>query len=118
MATPLPPSTPAAAPSSHPQYAPTSPSPSPPPLVPTALAPGARATALTRIFSTALAHTLAPCTRANFAACFPTPARAVPEALDALHADFVARLDDVCKVRLHSFLCWRGLRDAPAPAPL
>lgn len=55
---------------------------------------------LQRIYADALAHTLKACSYDNFAACFPTPARAVPEALDTLHREFCARLGDVCRVSL------------------
>jgi len=74
------------------------PSPSPPPPPPTAASPGPRANALEKIFHDALAHTLRSCSYSSFAACFPTLANYVPEALTGLHNDFVTKLDEMCKV--------------------
>lgn len=75
-----------------------SPSPSPPADPPTSSAPGPRARALKGMFDQALSHTLGKCTYENFASCFPTPAKHVPEALNGLHRDFVTRLDEMCRV--------------------
>lgn len=73
-------------------------SPSPPPAPPLARAPGPRATALQKVFNDALSHTLRACSYNNFAECFPTPAKYVPQALDGLHRDFVGKLEEMCKV--------------------
>lgn len=73
-------------------------SPSPPPAPPVARAPGPRATALQKVFNDALSHTLRACSYNNFAECFPTPAKYVPQALDGLHRDFVGKLEEMCKV--------------------
>ena len=73
-------------------------SPSPPPRPPVSLVPGPRAEALQKIFDGALKTTLKTVSYDNFAACFPTPARRVPDALGGLHRDFVNRLSEVCKV--------------------
>lgn len=74
-----------------------SPSP-PPPEPPKALAPGARATALSNVLHSALSHTLRACSYTNFAECFPTPAKYVPASLDGLHRSFVGKLEGTCKV--------------------
>lgn len=71
----------------------------PPPSRPISLSPGIRASLLQKVYNDALSHTLRICSYTNFASCFPTPARHVPEALDGLHRDFIGRLDDICKVR-------------------
>lgn len=79
-------------------------SPSPPPNPPTTLSPGPRATALQKVFNDALAHTLRACSYSNFSACFPTPAKYVPEALDGLHRDFLSKLEEVCKKEFSSLM--------------
>lgn len=91
-----------------------SPSPSPPANPPTSSAPGPRVKALRDIFDLSLRHTLDKCTYDNFAECFPTPAKHVPEALSGLHRDFIAKLDQMCRV------CLQRLTDEekPASAPL
>lgn len=83
----------------NPAFDPRALSPSPAPQPPTASAPGPRASALEKIFNDALSHTLKACSYTNFAACFPTPARYVPESLTALHKEFVMKLEERCKVR-------------------
>jgi kinetochore protein NNF1 len=60
-----------------------SPSPAPPP--PVATAPGPRATALQKLYSDAIAHVLKTCSYNNFASCFPTPAKEVPDSIRHLH---------------------------------
>ncbi|KAK3109373.1 hypothetical protein LTR53_017437 [Teratosphaeriaceae sp. CCFEE 6253] len=69
-------------------------SPSPPPLPPTASAPGPRATALTTLYHDAITHLLKTCSYPAFAACFPTPARAVPGSMIALHGQFTTKLGE------------------------
>ena len=75
-----------------------------PPVPPTSRAPGPRASALQKVFNDALTHTLRTCSYNNFAECFPTPARYVPQALDGLHRDFVGKLEEMCKVSV----VWKG----------
>lgn len=70
------------------------PSPSPPPAPPIAETPGPRASKLQTLFSNALTHTLKTCSYANFSACFPTPAKHVPESLQALWKQMNTRTED------------------------
>ena len=77
-------------------------SPSPVTAPPIAAAPGPRASALQKLYADAVAHTIKTCSYKNFASCFPTPAKAAPEAMKDLHADFVDKLHHSCKAR-HSF---------------
>lgn len=65
-------------------------SPTPPPPVETT--PGPRATALQRLYADATTHVLKTCSYNTFAHCFPTPARARPESLKDLHAQFTTSL--------------------------
>ncbi|CAK1354532.1 unnamed protein product [Cercospora beticola] len=69
-----------------------SPSPAGPP--PTPSAPGPRATALQKLYNDAINHVLKTCSYTNFAACFPTPAREVPEAVKFLHEQFLHKFGD------------------------
>ncbi|KAK5136254.1 hypothetical protein LTR08_003861 [Meristemomyces frigidus] len=69
-----------------------SPSPVSPPPLP--LAPGPRATLLLKLYTDATTHLLRTISYANFAACFPTPARAVPGSLKLLHEQFVGKLGE------------------------
>jgi len=75
----------------------TSPSPSPPPAAPTALTPGVRAAALQDIFTKALTATLKANSYANFSACFPTPARHCPNALEGVWRQLNTKLEEGCK---------------------
>lgn len=58
---------------------------------------GPRASALQRVFSDALTHSLRPCSYDNFATCFPTPAEHEPDSLRELWRNFVRELDDRCR---------------------
>ncbi|KAI9880716.1 MAG: hypothetical protein M1830_000999 [Pleopsidium flavum] len=87
----------------------TTPSPSPPPRAPLALTPGPRATRLTELFLTALTHTLKTCSYANFAACFPTPAKHVPDSLHALWKQMNARFEELAKGEFESVLVERSV---------
>ncbi|KAI9706152.1 MAG: hypothetical protein M1820_004913 [Bogoriella megaspora] len=88
---------------------PTSRSPSPTAPAPTQTTPGPRATALQKIFSDALTHTLSACSYANFAACFPTPARYAAESLEGLWRDFTERLRGVCEDEFDAILKQRNV---------
>ncbi|KAI9817837.1 MAG: hypothetical protein M1827_000956 [Pycnora praestabilis] len=74
-------------------------SPSPPPPPPIAETPGPRATRLSELFSSALAHTLKTCSYNNFAACFPTPAKYVPGSLQAVWKQLNAKIEELAKAR-------------------
>ena len=80
------------------------PSASPPPSRPTTLSPGIRASALQKLYNDALSHTLRSCPYNNFAACFPTPAKHVPESLDGLHRDFVGKLERMGKAEFQTLM--------------
>ncbi|KAF2145037.1 uncharacterized protein K452DRAFT_316166 [Aplosporella prunicola CBS 121167] len=84
-----------------------SPSPAAPPPLPTA--PGPRATALQAVFGNALDATLKRVSHANFAACFPTPARYVPENLDAFWRDFVGKLGGAARTNFDQILKERNV---------
>lgn len=84
-----------------------SPSPVPPP--PVATAPGPRATALQKLYSDAIAHVLKTCSYNNFASCFPTPAKEVPDSMRHLHEQFTTRLGDVMKMNFEQILAERNV---------
>ncbi|OCK85423.1 Nnf1-domain-containing protein [Lepidopterella palustris CBS 459.81] len=86
---------------------PSSRSPSPPAPPPLAESPGPRATALINVFNNALEATLRKCSYSSFAACFPTPAKYVPESLDALWRDFTGKLGQVWKAEFDNILTER-----------
>ncbi|KAL2357134.1 Nnf1-domain-containing protein [Cryomyces antarcticus] len=98
----------AAAFAAEPQQPPSR-SPSPPTSPPLPQAPGPRATALQKVFADALSHSLKTCSYSNFAACFPTAARYVPEALEGLWRDFVERLGGVCRTEFEAILADRSV---------
>lgn len=77
---------------------PSAQSPSPPPSAPTALTPGARATAFQTLYAKALSNTLHSISYSSFAACFPSIAVAAPDSLKSLHANFIQRLSDFASV--------------------
>ena len=72
-----------------------SPSPAPPP--PASLTPGPRATALSNIFMSALTHTIHTCSYANFAACFPTPARHAENTLQIVWKQIIGGIEEKSK---------------------
>lgn len=77
-------------------------SPSPVSAPPIAATPGPRAANLMKLYADAISHTLKTCSYDNFAACFPTPAKNAPEAMETLHKEFVERLGEQCRVGLYS----------------
>lgn len=85
----------------------TSRSPSPVTAPPIAAAPGPRASALQKLYSEAVAHTIKTCNYANFASCFPTPAKHAPDAMKQLHGDFTQKLHHSCKASPHAPLVAR-----------
>ncbi|KAF2155969.1 Nnf1-domain-containing protein [Myriangium duriaei CBS 260.36] len=87
----------------------TSRSPSPVAAPPVAATPGARAATLIRVYNDAVSNTLKSCNYDNFAACFPTPAKNVPDALQGLHKDFVERLEQHCKSEFEAILRERNV---------
>jgi kinetochore protein NNF1 len=84
-----------------------SPSPAPPP--PVATAPGPRATALQKLYSDAIAHVLKTCSYNNFASCFPTPAKEVPDSIRHLHEQFTERLGAVMRMNFEQILSERNV---------
>jgi kinetochore protein NNF1 len=72
-------------------------SPSPPPPPPVALTPGIRASRLQQVYTQALAKTIQANSYANFAACFPTPARHVPASLESVWRQLNAKLEESAK---------------------
>ncbi|PQE19032.1 MIND kinetochore complex component protein [Rutstroemia sp. NJR-2017a WRK4] len=76
-----------AAPQTH------SPSPSPPPHPPIPLTPGPRARRLTKIYQDSISSSLRSISYPAFSSCFPTIAANAPEALKAVHAQMVQRLE-------------------------
>lgn len=95
----------------------TSPSPSPPPDAPesSTLEPGPRATALKKIYTSALQSTLKSNSYPNFASCFPTPAKYCPTALEGVWRQLNARLEEECQKDFEKILQERktiqGLND-------
>ena len=71
-------------------------SPSPPPQAPIAGAPGPRAAALQKVYSGALTSSLKANSYANFSACFPTPAKYCPTALEGVWKQLNTRLEAEC----------------------
>ena len=67
---------------------------------PEPVALGPRARALQKVFDSALLASLKACSYDNFAACFPTPARYVPDRLDALWRNMTARIKEFAEVCL------------------
>lgn len=84
-----------------------SPSPAPPP--PVATAPGPRATALQKLYADAIAHVLKTCSYNNFASCFPTPAKEVPDSIRHLHEQFTERLGAVMRMNFEQILTERNV---------
>ena len=71
-------------------------SPSPPPQAPVASAPGPRAAALQKVFASALSTTIKTNSYANFSACFPTPAKFCPSALEDVWKQINTRFEYHC----------------------
>ncbi|RMY42858.1 hypothetical protein D0864_15993 [Hortaea werneckii] len=67
-------------------------SPSPASAPPVASAPGPRAAALQKLYNDAINHVLKTCSYDNFAKCFPTPSREVPQSMRQLHEQFNEKL--------------------------
>ena len=84
-----------------------SPSPVPPP--PVAAAPGPRATALQKLYADAIAHVLKTCNYNNFASCFPTPSKEVPDSLRHLHEQFTDRLGASMRTNFEQILVERNV---------
>ncbi|RMD40330.1 hypothetical protein DV735_g4812, partial [Chaetothyriales sp. CBS 134920] len=72
-------------------------SPSPPPEAPTANTAGPRAARLQKVFAGALSSSIQSNSYANFSACFPTPAKYCPTALEGVWKQLNQRLEDECK---------------------
>ncbi|KAL4991605.1 Nnf1-domain-containing protein [Aspergillus falconensis] len=82
-------------------------SPSPPPQPPIAQTPGPRVTRLQEIYAQALARTLRANSYANFAACFPTPAKHVPASLENVWRQLNAKLEESAKAEFEEILAER-----------
>ncbi|RDW93181.1 PMF1/NNF1 family protein [Aspergillus mulundensis] len=82
-------------------------SPSPPPQPPIAQTPGPRVTRLQEIYAQALARTLRANSYANFAACFPTPAKHVPASLENVWRQLNAKLEESAKAEFEEILVER-----------
>ncbi|KAL4801567.1 Nnf1-domain-containing protein [Aspergillus unguis] len=82
-------------------------SPSPPPRPPIAQTPGPRVTRLQEIYAQALARTLRANSYANFAACFPTPAKYVPASLEGVWRQLNAKLEESAKAEFEEILVER-----------
>lgn len=74
----------------------TSASPSPPPQAPVSAAPGPRAGAVQKVFAGALSSSLKANSYVNFSACFPTPAKYCPTALEGVWKQLNMRLEEEC----------------------
>ena len=86
-------------------------SPSPPPSHPpqSSHTPGPRAQALNSIFSSALSHTISTCSYANFAACFPTPARAAPQILESVWRQVTRMIEEKSRREFEEILVERNV---------
>ncbi|KAL4870192.1 Nnf1-domain-containing protein [Aspergillus spectabilis] len=82
-------------------------SPSPPPQPPIAQTPGPRVTRLQEIYAQALARTVRANSYANFAACFPTPAKHVPASLENVWRQLNAKLEESAKAEFEDILVER-----------
>ena len=71
--------------------------------------PGVRATALQKIFTTALASTLKANSYANFSACFPTPAQHCPAALEGVWKQLNTKLEEGCTREFEAILRERNV---------
>jgi kinetochore protein NNF1 len=79
-------------------------SPSPPPPAPVALTPGPRASRLQQVYSEALARVIRANSYANFAACFPTPAKHVPASLESVWRQLNAKLEESAKAEFDDII--------------
>jgi kinetochore protein NNF1 len=84
-----------------------SPSPAPPP--PVQDAPGPRATGLQKLYGDAITHVLKTCSYNNFASCFPTPAKEVPDSVKHLHEQFTDRLGASMRMNFDQILVERNV---------
>ncbi|KAJ9483356.1 hypothetical protein VN97_g10049 [Penicillium thymicola] len=82
-------------------------SPSPPPPAPIPQSPGPRASRLNQVFDQALARTLRANSYANFAGCFPTPARHVPASLEGVWRQLNAKLEANAKAEFDDIIAER-----------
>ncbi|KAJ6128279.1 Nnf1 [Penicillium samsonianum] len=82
-------------------------SPSPPPPAPISQSPGPRASRLNQVFEQALARTLRANSYANFAGCFPTPARHVPASLEGVWRQLNAKLEANAKAEFDDIVAER-----------
>lgn len=82
-------------------------SPSPPPPAPISQTPGLRASRLNQVFDQALARTLRANSYANFAGCFPTPARHVPASLEGVWRQLNAKLEANAKAEFEEIIAER-----------
>ncbi|KAI9657578.1 MAG: hypothetical protein M1829_006886 [Trizodia sp. TS-e1964] len=71
--------------------------------------PGPRARALQKVFDNALSASLKACSYENFAACFPTPARYVPERLEGLWQNMMARIREFAQREFEAILSERAV---------
>ena len=92
--------------SNQPQQPPAA-SPSPPPPAPIPQTPGPRASRLNQVFDQALARTLRANSYANFASCFPTPARHVPASLEGVWRQLNAKLEANAKAEFEEIVAER-----------
>ena len=79
-------------------------SPSPPPRAPIAVTPGPRATALQKVFSDALSHTVRANSYHNFSACFPTPAKHCPQSLEHVWKQLNTKLEESARAEFDDIL--------------
>ncbi|KAJ5665353.1 uncharacterized protein N7477_007801 [Penicillium maclennaniae] len=76
----------------------------PPPPAPESEVPGLRASRLIQVFDQALARTLRANSYANFASCFPTPARHVPASLENVWRQLNAKLEESAKAEFEEII--------------
>ncbi|KAJ5562383.1 hypothetical protein N7535_003164 [Penicillium sp. DV-2018c] len=88
-------------PNSHQQPSPPGPARTTPPT------PGPRASRLNQVFDQALARTLRANSYANFASCFPTPARHVPASLESVWRQLNAKLEANAKAEFEDIIAER-----------
>lgn len=69
--------------------------------------PGPRASRLHQVFDQALARTIRANSYANFASCFPTPARHVPASLESVWRQLNAKLEESAKAEFEEIVAER-----------